>query len=231
MSSNRLIKVLTIGGAQVTSIVSDNTQLDLFSTGRASFVIVAEHEPQGIVELHIGYSIDAMQPYFLGVIEAKHQSNGRWFLTCRELIGALSFAHNFAIRHATFANVCDELSKTGLAFVYPDADYTQTAVPAFYHHGTGIEALRQCADVFSIPQFIFQQRPDGKVYAGSWHDSRWANTEITDFEEHPIKVIASNAGMLMAIPKLRPGIKLNGRFITEVTLQDDRQVIRWSKTL
>ncbi len=229
--SNRLIKVLNIGGQQVTNIVSDSIQLDLFSTGRASFVVVTEQEPQGLVELHIGYSKDNMQPYFLGVIEAKHQSNGRWFLTCRELIGALSFAHHFAIRHATFANVCDELSTLGIEFVYPDADYINTPVPAFYHQGSGIEALRQCEQVFSIPNFIFQQRPDGKVYAGSWHDSRWAETEINEFEEHPIKVTASNTGALMAVPKLRPGIKLNGRFITEVTLQNDRQVIRWSKTL
>lgn len=231
MSNNRLIKILSIGGVQVTNLVSDNTQLDLHSTGRASFVVVTEQEPQGLVELHIGYAIDTMQPYFLGVIEAKHQSNGRWFLTCRELIGALSFAHNFAIRHATFANVCDQLSSMGIEFIYPDSDYTKTPMPAFYHQGTGIEALRQCAQVFSIPNFIFQQRPDGKVYAGSWHDSRWPQTEITDFEEHPIKATNANTGSIIAIPKLRPGIKLNGRYITEVTLSSDRQVIRWSKTL
>ncbi|MBB1384355.1 hypothetical protein H5119_02115 [Pseudoalteromonas sp. SG45-5] len=231
MSSSRLIKTLTIGGESVINLVSDNIQLDLYSTGRASFVVVVEQEPQGLVELHIGYAIDNMQPYFLGVIEAKHQSNGRWFLTCRELIGALSFPHNFAIRHATLANVCDALSTIGIEFIYPDASYTHTPVPAFYHQGTGIEALRQCEHVFSIPGFIFQQRPDGKVYVGSWHDSRWPQSEITDFEEHPIKVTGANTGSIVATPKLRPGIKLNNRFITEVTLSENKQVIRWSKTL
>jgi len=231
MSSSRLIKTLTIGGKPVTNLVSDNTQLDLFSTGRASFVVTTEQEPQGLVELHLGYAIDNMQPYFLGVIESKHQSNGRWFLTCRELIGALSFAHNFAIRHATLANVCDQLSTIGIEFIYPDANYTNTPAPAFYHQGTGIEALRQCAHVFSIPDFIFQQRPDGKVYVGSWHDSRWPQAEITNFEEHPIKATGANTGSIMATPKLRPGIKINGRYITEVTLSGNKQVIRWSKTL
>nr|MDC2855622.1 hypothetical protein [Ningiella sp. W23] len=64
MSSNRLIKILNIGGVQVTNLVSDNTQLDLYSTGRASFMVVTEEEPKGLVELHIGYAINAMQPYF-----------------------------------------------------------------------------------------------------------------------------------------------------------------------
>ncbi|MEL0642699.1 hypothetical protein V6260_19335, partial [Pseudoalteromonas aliena] len=68
---------------------------------------------------------------------------GRWFLTCRELVGALSIPHNFAISHATLANVCDALSKIGIEFIYPDTDYTHTPVTAFYHQGTAIEALRQ----------------------------------------------------------------------------------------
>ena len=37
--SARLTKSLTIGGKAVANIVSDSVQLDLFSTGRATFVV------------------------------------------------------------------------------------------------------------------------------------------------------------------------------------------------
>jgi|GEM_PF-225045 len=229
--SARLTTVLIIGGEPVVNIINNSVQLDLFSPGRASFVVTCEHEPKGIVELHLGYRVDKLQPYFMGVIESKYQSSGRWYLTCRELLGALSLPANMAIRFATMKDVLDQLSLTGLQFIYPDAGYLNQPVPCFYHQGDGISVLRQLGKIYQVPDYIFQQRPDGKIYVGSWHDSGWAKSVITDFSEHPIKPISSSKGKLIAIPKLRPGLKLNGRYLTEVTLTGNKQVIRWSKTL
>lgn len=231
MDSTRLTKVLTIGGLPVTNIVSDSVQLDLFSPGRASFVVVCEQEPQGIVELHLGYRIDNLAPYFMGVIESKYQSAGRWFLTCRELLGALSLPAPMAIRFATMRDVLTKLSELGIELICPDADYTNQPVPCFYHQGDGISALRQLAKIYQIPGFIFQQRTDGKIYVGSWHDSGWAKSMVNDFSEHPIKSSSSTKGELVVIPKIRPGLNLNGRYITETTLIGTKQVIRWSRTL
>ena len=231
METTRLIKVLSIGGEQVKNIVNDVTSLDLFSTGRATFTIVHETEPKGLVELHCGYQVNKLTPYFLGVIESKHYANKQWFITCRELIGALSFPAPIAIRFATAKKVLDKLSEIGVSFTMPDADYINKKVPCFYHHGNGITALQQIGKVFNIKNFIFQQRPDGKIYVGSWDDSLWATSEINDFAEHPIKVSSSTKGEIIAIPKLRPGIKLNGRYITNVTLAGNKQVLTWSKTL
>ena len=227
----RLSNTLKIGGQPVTNVVNKTVQLDIASTGRAKFEVVAEQAPNGLVELHLGYTLDNMIPYFLGVIESKHQANGRWYLTCRELIGALSFAAPLAVRHATIKAVLDELTKLGIEFVTPkNAEYLNHVTPAFYHSGTGIEALRQIGKVWGINDFIFQQRPDGKIFVGSWHDSRWPMAVINDFPEHTITAKSSTTGELIAIPKLRPGIKLNGRHITEVTLINDRMHIRWSNT-
>mgnify|MGYP000986001319 CR=1 FL=1 len=105
---------------------ADNVQLDLFSPGRAIFKVVCDNEPSGMVELHLGYQVANMQPYFLGVIESKHQSNGHWFLTCRELLGALSFPEPMAIRHATVSAVLNELSHLGLEFIYPNTQIPNT---------------------------------------------------------------------------------------------------------
>lgn len=227
--STRLSNTLKIAGQPVTNIVAKTVQLDIASTGRAKFEVVTEQEPRGLVELHLGYTLDNMVPYFLGVIESKHQANGRWYLTCRELLGALSFSAPLAVRHPTIKAVLDELAKLGVEFVTPEnAEYLNKIAPAFYHSGTGIEALRQIGKVWGINDFIFQQRPDGKIFVGSWHDSRWPLAAINDFPEHTITAKSSTTGELIAIPKLRPGIKLNGRYITEVTLINDRMHIRWS---
>ena len=119
----------------------------------------------------------------------------------------------------------------GIRFVTPNAEYITKPVPCFYHHGTGISVLQQLGKVFNISDYIFQQRPDGQIYVGSWQDSGWAKSEINDFAEHPIKVKSSTMGELITIPKLRPGLKLNGRYITEVTLSGNKQQITWSKRL
>jgi hypothetical protein len=231
--SARLNSILNINGLPAVTVVNKQIQLDLNSTGRAMFEVVTEQTPTGLVELHLGYTVDNMQPYFLGVIESKHQSNGRWFLTCRELIGALSFSAPIAIRHATINQVLSALNNN-IEFITPDnnsADYMQKVVPHFYHSGTGIEALKQIGRVYQIPQFIFQQRPDCKIYVGSWQHSRFAQNSISDYPEHTINATSSTTGTLVAVPKLRPGIKINDRFITEVTLSNDRMQIRWSKQL
>jgi len=229
--SARLTKVLTIGDNQVTNIVNDNVKLGLFSTGRAMFTVVTDSEPKGLVELHVGYNVEKLTPYFLGVIESKHYSDGRWFIICRELLGALSFPASIAIRFATAKMVLDKLSEIGISFVTPSAEYINQKVPCFYHNGTGITALQQLGKVFNIEDYIFQQRPDGQIYVGSWQDSGWAKSEINNFAEHPIKVKNATAGELIAIPKLRPGLKLNGRYITEVVLSGNKQLITWSSKL
>ncbi|QUI71241.1 hypothetical protein [Pseudoalteromonas sp. M8] len=227
----KLNEQLTIGGVPVTTIEKKLVQLDIGSTGRASFQVVCDFEPAGLVELHIGYELEALEPYFLGVIESKLYSNGLWHLTCRELIGALSFKIPMAIRHATIEKVLAELSQGQLEFVIPNVQYSKAVVPAFHHAGTGIEALRQIGAVWQIPHYIVQQRPDGKIYVGSWEHSKWATSEVSEFPEHAIKTINSLSGEVLAIPKLRPGIKINGRYITEMTLKDDRMQLRWSNKL
>lgn len=229
--SAKLTKILTIGGQPVTNIVSENVKLGLFSTGRATFTIIANAEPNGIVELHIGYNTTQLTPYFLGVIESKHFANGRWFLTCREILGALSTPVSIAIRFATAKTVLNKLSEIGIKFVTPNAEYFNQKAPCFYHHGTGITVLQQLGKVYNIKDYIFQQRSDGQVYVGSWHDSGWATSPINNFSEHPLSVKNSSTGEIIAIPNLRPGIKLNGRYITEVTLSGNKQTINWSKVL
>ena len=105
MASARLTKLLKVGDQTINNIVSDNIKLGLFSAGRAKFTLVCDEEPTGLVELQMGYQVKQLTPYFLGVIESKHFAAGRWHLTCRELLGALSFPASIAIRFATVEKV------------------------------------------------------------------------------------------------------------------------------
>ena len=229
--SNHLTKVLIIDDEPVTNLITDDVKLALFSTGRATFTFVTSKEPKGLVELQIGYNVEQLTPYFLGVIESKHFSGGQWRITCRELIGALSFSAPVVIRFATANKVLDKLSELGITFNTPNAEYMNTEIPCFYHNGSGLTALQQIGKVFNIENYIFQQRPDGEIYVGSWQDSGWSRSEINDFAEHPIKVKNATSGELIVIPKLRPGLKLNGRYITEVVLSGNKQLITWANKL
>ena len=121
----KLKKLLTVAGVHV-KLVKETVQLDLFSTGRATFEIITDVEPVGIVELFIGYNIDELTPYFLGVIESKQESNGSWLLVCRELIGALSFNHHFALRFPKLTDVLTAITNNGLEFTVPEASYADT---------------------------------------------------------------------------------------------------------
>ncbi|MDO6426248.1 hypothetical protein Q4489_04450 [Thalassotalea sp. 1_MG-2023] len=231
MTTTRLTKVLLINNEPVKNIVSDTVQLDLFSPGRAIFTVICEQEPKGLVELQLGYKTSELTPYFLGVIESKHQIKNQWILTCRELIGALSFYVPISIRFATAEQVLANIAELGIEFIIPNEEYMKTPVACFYHSGNGISALKQLGKIYQIENYIFQQQNNGKIYVGSWDHSPWAQETIENFDESVINVKNATNGECVAIPKLRPGIKINNRYITETTLTGNKQGLKWSKVI
>lgn len=226
----KLQTLLTIGGEVVTP-AHHNVVLSLRSPGRAVFVVAEDTLPSGLVEFHIGYQ-DKLVPYFYGVIESKQQRAGRWFITCRELVGALSFALPIARRHPTLRDVCDEIERAGITIELPDADYASRKIPCFYHSDDGVNALRKLGSAFGITDYIFQQRTNGNVYVGSWHDSGWqAEDKTITTAEHIFKSSNASSATLFAVPYLRPGMKLNQRYVGQVELKETEQSILWSPQL
>lgn len=225
----KLSKALSINNEPV-NMVQDVVQLYLHSPGRATFEVITDEEPKGLVSLHIGYQAGNLQPYFLGVIDRKYQHGERWYLTCRELLGALSFEQPFSLRFPALTDVLDVMATTAGSFETPDKDYTKKPVPAFHHSGDGITALRQLGSVFDIPDYIFQQRTSGTFYVGSWHDSHWAQTPVT-LPAHLFTSSNAVNASFMAVPKCRPGLLLNNRYVLETILNDNTMTITWSHKL
>ena len=100
----------------------------------------------------------------------------------------------------------------------------------FYHNGDGITALRQCGKVFAIPDYIFQQLTDGKIFVGSWQDSQWQKSPVSISEDLITKLTATTAKML-ATPKLRPGLMLNNKIIHQITFSNTEMQILWFRKL
>lgn len=226
----KLHKRLSINGADV-KLNREDIRLDLRSPGRAVFDVETTEPVKGFVVFNAGYSATELEQVFYGYAEsyfAIDKKQTRVF--CRELSATLSRLIPIALRNATINQVLADVSKeTGLQFITPDVEYSKKTSPAFYSMGSGYALMDSLSEVFLIPQFVWQQQGDGKVFAGSWADSFWAAKPVT----LPLDMI-NNAGMADAaripcVPKLRPGIKLEGQgYLTNVHWDGEHQNIEWN---
>lgn len=226
----RLNKVLTVAG-KVYPLVKEEVRLDLRSPGRASFTINAEAPVSGLVILDVGYNERSLQRHFIGHVErCTPANNQQQVLFCRELTSVLALLLPMNLRHVDMHQVLAEVSaRTGLRFRVPDRAYARTKTAYFYNLGAGFQALDSLAQVFSIPDFIWQQQGDGEVFVGSWADSFWGARAPLPL---PVELFDSYQGnqsaMVAALPGLRPGAAINqGERVTAVTLAGTQMAIRW----
>lgn len=226
----KLHKVLTIAG-KVYPLVKDEVRLDLRSPGRASLTIKAEAPVRGLVILDLGYNERALQRHFIGHVERCTAANSQQqVLFCRELTSVLAMPLPMNLRHVDLRQVLAEIStRTGLRFRVPDQPYAKVKTPYFYSLAAGYQAMDSLAQVFGIPDFIWQQQGDGEVYVGSWAHSFWG---VRDPLPLPLELFDTYQGnqsaMVAALPGLRPGASINqGERITSVTLADSQMALRW----
>lgn len=227
----KLHKKITIGG-EPYALNKEDVRLHLFNPGVAVFDVVADAPLSGIASFTAGYDPAALQPVFFGYVEnsfAIDKKQQRVF--CRELAAGLSMLLPMNLRNVTLnqvlANIAD---KTGLQFVTPEQAYADKAAPALYSLSSGYHCMDALARVFEIPQYVWQQQGDNKIFVGSWAHSYWQSRPI----ELPVVYQASsgvaNSARIPATPKLRPGVLFNGEnFITQVKWDGEHQNITWSK--
>ncbi|WP_299945895.1 hypothetical protein [uncultured Microbulbifer sp.] len=225
----RLHKYLTVSGKSL-ALVDDDVRLDLFTPGRAAFTVRSRRPLQGLVQLDLGYNPQRLQRFFTGyVVHCTGVDNTRQKLHCRELSAALAQRVPLAQRYVTLAAVLGLVSAvTGLRFVTGTGAYTQIKAPAFYSAGSGYWLMDQLAQVFGIPQLLWQQQGDGQVFVGSWTHSHWAGRALplpagfaTDFG-------IANRARVACIPWLRPGVLLNQHYVTGVALAGNFMNLTWS---
>lgn len=229
----KLRKTLTISGKQCP-LVEDDVRLDMSMAGRAQFRIQADGPVSGLVTFSLGYSSEtADQLYFTGYVERSvtvDASTQRIF--CRELVAVMNYHHPVSLRHPTLQDVIAALAnRTGLSFVVPEERYASKPVAHFQTLGNGFHALDMIGAVFGIEDYVWQQQADGKVFVGSWQHSRWATRPITLEETVFTKVLANGSKQLGAIPALRPGIRLNGEYISSIQLTGHKMVLQCEKVL
>lgn len=112
----------------------------------------------------------------------------------------------------------------------PDTAYAKVKAPFFYSLASGYLAMDSLAQVFSIPDFIWQQQGDGEVFVGSWVDSFFGTRAALQLPVELFDGYQGNQSAVIApLPGLRPGATINqGEWITSVTLAGNQMAIKWT---
>ncbi|POF99969.1 hypothetical protein [Pseudomonas putida] len=226
----KLHQVISVSG-QVLDLVKADVRLELRNPGRATFTVQANAPLKGLVTFDIGYNDKPLQRHFIGYVERCTAANTKHqVLFCRELAAVLAKPLPMNLRHVDLRAVLEEASRqTGLRFRVPDRPYATTRAPFYYSLATGYQAMESLAQVFNIPDFVWQQQGDGEVFVGSWADSYFG---VRAALQLPIELFdgyqGNQSAMIAALPGLRPGASINqGERVTHVALADNQMAIRW----
>ncbi len=80
---------------------------------------------------------------------------------------------------------------------------------------------------FSIDDLFWQQQGNGQIYVGSWKDSFWANKSVPIPNELMTNHTASKSVKIPAIPKLKPGVMVNGIRLVGVEFEGTEAKLTW----
>ena len=229
----KIRKQLQVAGKDV-ALVEEDIRLDLHTPGRAMFRVQAKEALTGLVSFSLGYaSADKNLQFFTGYVHrcTAVDSATQW-LFCKELAAALDLHLPLSLRHPTIMDVVQAYSTaTGLRFVVPERPYANRRVPFFQTLGNGYHGMDSVGDVFGVPDFIWQQEPDGDVFVGSWSDTRWHDRPVKIAEKMFTGVTAAGAKLLPAVPALRPGAMINGQYLTSLQLTGHEMVLQCENSL
>ena len=222
----KLVKTVTVSGEPVP-LVREHVHLDISTPGRADLTVISDTPLSGIVKMAIGDARQTPVVFFTGFIARSHTVDAKQQrLFCRELSAVLWATLPVSIRNASLRDVLGVYArKTGLSFVVPDTPYADTPCPAFQTIANGIHGLDSLGAVFKIPHYIWQQQGDGQVFVGAWEESRWAGKPFTVPEPFFQDVQIDGTKTLQAIPGLRPGVQMNGQYITSLQLKEHFMVV------
>lgn len=211
---------------QVTDV---NIMLELSAAGRGFVTVKTDADYAGkLVRLDAGYP-ELLLRYFTGYVErAQPSANGFQRLLVRELTGVFEKPWPCSFQHPTLRTITDYLQKeSGLIFEVPASGYADKPIPHFTHNGTGYQLLANLGNVFSIPDYIWQQLPDGTVFVGSWPDSLFAEKPVEIPNEFASGQAGGNSMTIPMVQSLRPGVKANGQRLTKVNLNNEDMTLTW----
>jgi hypothetical protein len=229
----KLVKNLYINDKPF-GLVKEHIYLDVSTPGRADFTVRSPSPLSGIVHLAIGdASRNSLVDFFTGFIEKSNTVDGaQQRIFCRELSAVLWSKLPISIRNASMNDVLGVYArKTGLSFVKGNKEYATTPRPVFQTIANGIHGLDSMGAIFKIPNFIWQQQGNGEIFVGDWNDSRWAGKPFSVDESLFQEVQLDGTKTMQVLPGLRPGVMLNGQYITSLQLKEHFMVVTCEKRL
>jgi len=212
----KLEKRLYINGEEV-SVKTNMVSLKLSLGGVAVFTIPEQDiEKFHAVRFDIGYEHQT-QVFFEGYVEKIQPASAGYIkITVKENAGILSHRWPISLEHPTLRDVLNLLTEqTGLSFLLPEnTDYTDTQIANFTSQGSGYQSLQQLGKAFNIPEFVWFQDSEQRVYVGSHQDCRFYNRAVN----LPIVISSRQNGDNMTFapfPMLRPGVLIQDENLTE----------------
>lgn len=214
-------------GHPEAELVSASCLLSYQTPGSANIITKTQPTVGSILAYECGYN-NKLTRYFTGYIESFREINdNQYSIFARELSGLLRKPLPMTLQHVTLPMVLEHITSiTGLQFTVPERDYSTTVAPYVINHSTGYALLDQLGNVFDIERYTWQQLGNGHIFVGSWYDSAWAQTNIplptSMFED-----LMLNRATIPLLPKLRPGVSLNGQRVRSITTNSSKMVIEW----
>ncbi len=225
------IRRLKLSGDDV-HLVDTHITLELSACGRGFITAQTEQDYTGkLVRVDVG-DTNLVLRWFTGYVERSQPSeNGYQRLFVRELVGVFDRQWPCSFQHPTLRTLSAWLQEhSGLTFTLPDTGYVNTPIPHFTHHGTGYQLLSNIGAAFGIPDYIWQQLPDGSVYVGSWTHSLFANTPVEIPAQFSQAQAAGNSMTLAVIQSIRSGVVVNNQRLISVRLHNDEMTLTWQAT-
>ncbi|WP_445946390.1 hypothetical protein [Shewanella sp.] len=221
----------------ITRAYVDNQKVDMKdhwvvlqhdTPGNCQITVKTAANKHALVAVDLGWG-DMLDRVFIGYVERVMPAVNGWYtLFCRELAATLAFNYSVMLRHPTLRQVLAELSeKTGLEFVVPDKPYADTAIPCFYCDSSGYAMLDNIGRAFRVPDFIWQQQGNGKIYIGSYQDSFWHDKPIPISNKLMTNHQAGKCVTMPAAPMIRPNVTANSERITRVEFKETTMTISW----
>ncbi|MGX2949386.1 hypothetical protein ACWIUA_00560 [Ursidibacter sp. B-7004-1] len=223
----KIIKNVILNGQEV-DLQQEHIVLELNNAGRGFITVKTEQDCVGKSVVFEMGEYDAYYKWFDGFVEQEQSAeNGYKRLFIREKVAVFERPLNCSHRHITLKALCEWLTnERGLPFRVPDEIYSNNPIPLFTHTGSGYQLLHNIGRQFQVPNFMWQQSPDGSVFVGAWEHSRWVDRPV-DVESGDTLQQMSNSITIPISARIRPGSLVNGKRIKKVILKGDEYVLEW----
>jgi len=203
-------------------LVSEVVRLYLNQPGEGTFEVMADPQWHGkpLVELYVSFGTPQEYLVMTGFAQSVTPLQpGLCRIECLELSAVMQLPLIINKYHSTPREIIGLIeAKTSLRFMLPTgATYLDEKRVHFQSHGTCRDALDAIATKWELPNVVWYQLPDGRMYWGHWSRGPFtANPLPIDpklVQAHDEK---KRALVLPYIPALRPGMLVESDFLYRI---------------